>query len=155
MSPSLPWSAEITWLLAACTLAGLVLGWYFKFRPHWRKFWDRVNGGLDAITGREAFLDHATGKEVEEVLPMTTRLAKVEDAVVLLTEQQAQMTEIQTTVNQILGLLSEHGSRLKSLEDGRLERIVTKAEAAQMFRMVADEHDQPPAEPVDPPKEQP
>lgn len=133
----LPDNIDVDWLLAASGLLALWIGWVWKARPKWRHFWDRMNGGLDAITGREAFFDHATGKEVEPVLPMTSRMAKVEDAIVLLTEQQGQVTALQGQVAEVLALLAEHGNRLKSLEDGRLERVVTHMDSALAWKAFA------------------
>ena len=81
--------------------------------------------------GRDAYIDPASGKEVEALPPLTTRVAHVEAAVVEFRHMVGLYTETQKRLDRL-----DH--RVTALEDARVERIVSQAESAHMWRAVAD-----------------
>lgn len=119
-------------IYTASALIGLWVGWFKLVRPKWRRFWAKLDGSLDTLNGRGPITDLATGRVLSPAQPpLGNRIANVEEAVSELREVVKLLTAVQRR-------LDEHASRISSLEDGRLERIVTKAESAQAWRAVAD-----------------
>lgn len=111
----------------ACAVIGAAYGAWRRFRPGVR----RANAALDAIIGREAVTDRS-GKVIEPGQPgLVHRVATVEEAVVEIKHVVALWSETQRT-------LTDHASRIKALEDARVERLVSQAESAHMWRAVAD-----------------
>lgn len=109
------------------TALGAVYGAWRKLRPNIR----RGSAALDAIIGKEAVTDRS-GNVMEPSQPgLVHRVATVEEAVVEFRHMVGLLTETQKTLN-------DHGTRIKALEDTRLEKLVTRAESAQMWRAVAD-----------------
>lgn len=135
---SLDRSNEIVGLaVGVLTLMGLMLGYVKVVRPRWRKFRDRAIGGLDALVGREAVHDSITGKEIAPALPgIGTRMETVEQAIEhiadLLTTQRTQDQQI-AELREDLGQLTH---RVKTLEDGAIERVAGKAESISAWRAV-------------------
>lgn len=121
-------------LAAGLTLAGLTVGLigavYGAWR-HYRPSVKRAGAALDAIIGKEATLDRA-GNLIEPSQPgLVHRVATVEEAVVELRHVTALYIETQKRID-------HHDLRLKALEDARVERLITQAESAHMWRAVAD-----------------
>lgn len=113
--------------LTVVALIGALYATWRRVRPVTR----RMGAGLDAIIGREAVTDRA-GREIEPAQPgLVHRVATVEEAVVEFRHMVGLLTEVQHT-------LTDHGARIKALEDARLERIVTQAASAQAWRAVAE-----------------
>lgn len=123
---------------ALVSIASLLVGgitiWMFA-RPGVR----RVRAAADAILGEETTLDRR-GEVIDPGKPgLVHRVATVEEAVVEFRHMVGLLTETQHT-------LTEHGARIKALEDARVERLVTQAESAHMWRAVADRALDPDAE---------
>jgi hypothetical protein len=113
--------------VAATILIGACYATWRRFRPGMR----RAGAALDAIIGKEAVTDRS-GQLIEPAQPgLVHRVATVEEAVVEFRHMVGLLTETQHT-------LTEHGARIKALEDARVERLVTQAESAHMWRAVAD-----------------
>lgn len=84
----------------------------------------RTVAGADAILGREAVTDRS-GRAILPASPgLVDRVRTVEDTLALLADNSQR--------------LAEHEQRISQLELQVLERIVTKAESAQMWRAVAE-----------------
>lgn len=117
-------------IAAAATIAGLLGAAYAtwrRFRPSVR----RASSAVDALVGREAVTDRS-GQIIEAAQPgLVHRVATVEEAVVEIRHVVALWTETQKRLDQ-------HDGRIRQLEDSRLERLVTQAESAHMWRAVAD-----------------
>lgn len=118
-------------LAAGLTLAGLLVGLigaaYGVWR-HYRPSVKRAGAALDAIIGKEAVKDRA-GNLIEPARPgLVHRTTTLEQAVATLINQDARIKHLET----------DHGARIKALEDVRLDRLITQAESAQMWRAVAD-----------------
>jgi hypothetical protein len=108
-------------------IVGATYGAWRRFRPGIR----RASSALDAIIGKEAVTDRS-GQVIEPGQPgLVHRVATVEEAVVEIRHVVALWTETQHT-------LTEHASRIKALEDSRIDRLVAQAESAHMWRAVAD-----------------
>jgi hypothetical protein len=117
----------LTVVLLAFGIIGAIYGTWRRFRPGV----DRVSAALDAVVGKPAVNDRA-GNVIEPSQPgLVHRVATVEEAVVEFRHMVGLLTETQRT-------LSDHGVRIKALEDARVERLVTQAESAHMWRAVAD-----------------
>lgn len=100
------------------------LGWLFKRAiPKTRDFFRRLNGTLDAIGGREAYIDPASGRKVERLLPLTTRMATVEEAII-------QLAENRMLTHQLSKRVAHVESRVDSLEKAAIDRVATKVENA-------------------------
>ena len=121
-------------LLTVLTIAGLMCGVVGAAYGAWRHFrpgMRRAEAALDAIIGREAVTDRS-GKVIEPGQPgLVHRVATVEEAVVEIKHVVALWSETQR-------VLTDHASRIKALEDSRVERLVSQAESAHMWRAVAD-----------------
>lgn len=119
--------------IAACTLLAILGGWFRWVRPRYRRTKAEAVSIRDAIIGREPVVDTITGKQISPALPgIGQRIATVEDALLKLTDQQAQ--------------LNEHDQRITILEEARAERVITQAESAAMWRAVGNAQDSPPEE---------
>jgi hypothetical protein len=118
----------------AVAIAGVVVGLIGAAYGAWRRFRPgvkRASAALDAIIGKEAVTDRS-GQVMEPSQPgLVHRVATVEEAVVEFRHMVGLLTETQHT-------LTDHGARLKALEDARVERLVSQAESAHMWRAVAD-----------------
>jgi hypothetical protein len=118
----------------ALTIGGLFAGLVGALYGTWRRFRpgaQRVSAAIDAVIGKAPITDRS-GKEMEPGQPgLVHRVATVEEAVVEFRHMVGLLTETQHT-------LTDHGARIKALEEARVERLVTQAESAHMWRAVAD-----------------
>lgn len=121
----------------AVGIAGLIAAWA-KWWPKLAHLWRRVDGTLDAIGGREAYVDPASGRRVPALPPLTTRMALVESGVKELTETTVQLARTVESLNDAHRRIDDHEVRIHALESGTAERIAARAESAQMWRAVAD-----------------
>ena len=119
---------------ATLTIIALAFGLIGAAYATWRRFHpavQRASAALDAIIGKPAITDRG-GQIMEPAQPgLVHRVATVEEAVVEFRHMVGLLTETQHAITNL-------DSRVKSLEDGRLEKLVSHAEAAQMWRAVAD-----------------
>jgi hypothetical protein len=121
-------------LQAAYTASALVaiwVGWFIIIRPRWRRFWNRVNGVIDTLNGREEFVDQATGRTVAEIKPLGSRIGAIEQTLATVADQQV--------------LLENHENRITALENTHVKDIVTAAERAataaastEMLRLIRE-----------------
>lgn len=130
-------STSVGIILGVLAIVGAVVTHFRWIRPKIRAGKDVYVAGRDSLIGRPAIVDTITGKELSPALPgVGVRLANVEagqletrDALrhiaTLLESQQAQDKRLD-------GL----ESRVHALEEGAVERIVTKAESASAWRAV-------------------
>jgi hypothetical protein len=117
----------VTTVGATLAALGVIYGGWRRIRPVMR----RGTAAVDALVGKEAVTDRS-GQVLEPSQPgLVHRVATVEEAVVEFRHMVGLLTETQHT-------LTEHGARIKALEDARVERLVTQAESAHMWRAVAD-----------------
>jgi len=130
----------LTVLISMCVLAGLIAGWRAKIAPHLGSANRTWVAFRDTFLGREAINDTITGREIEPAQPaIGVRMAKLEETVATIGDQQRR--------------LDNHEDRLVSLEQARVERVVTQAESAAMWSAVDRLHEVDPAQPErsDPP----
>lgn len=127
----LPSLDSINYTIALLTLIGIGIAiWRSKSRR-------RMNAVADAILGQEEVTD-STGGIIRRGEPgLVHRVTQVEVAIVEFRHAIALFTEAQHRIDQL-------EQRVKTLEDDRVERIVTKAESAQMWRAVAEANVEPP-----------
>lgn len=117
----------LTLAVLAFGLIGAAYGTWRRVRPGAR----RAAAALDAIIGKEAVTDRS-GQVLEPAQPgLTHRVATVEEAVVEFRHMVGLLTETQHAITSL-------DARVKSLEDGRIEKVIAQAESAQMWRAVAD-----------------
>jgi hypothetical protein len=112
------------------TLLGLVFGYLWKVRPGVKQVASDVRAGRDALVGRPAVYDSITGRELAPALKgIGVRMDTNEQQLGELTVAFAKLAD--STLR-----LDEHDQRLKRLEEGVVERVVTKAESAAAWRAV-------------------
>lgn len=107
-------------------LLGAGIGAWFRFGPG-----ARVGAVADAILGTPAIKDRQGGTLDPGNPGLVHRVAQVEEAVVEFRHMVGLLTETQKRLDLI-------DNRVGVLEEARLERIVTQAESAQMWRAVAE-----------------
>ena len=146
---------DITVALTVSTLAALWVGWIWKLRPWVRHTGERISAFLDTFNGREEFVDPTSGKVVSRVEPLGHRLGQLETTVATLVDQDRRLTRLEEEHIRHGGRLSVAESAIYDLQKARNERMVTKAEAAQFYRLLADQMHLPDADPIHPPKEFP
>lgn len=117
------------------TLLVVVPLWVKAIRPRLRKTRATFGAVVETLVGREQIRDKATGKILVEAQPgLGVRMATIEDAVVKLSDTDVRVRALenrQAAVEQ----------RVTTLEDARVERVVTKAESAQMLGLVNAERE--------------
>lgn len=127
-----PWSSRIVLTGAA---VAVLLGFLRWVLPRFRRVKAKVGGVSDAILGREAILDRATGKELVPAQPgIGVRLASQEQNMELLTITVTKLVDQQRAVQALTSVVDGHGDRITVLEDAAAERIVSKVETAHMFQ---------------------
>lgn len=121
---------QITFAGALVAVAvGLISVWLWV-RPGMQ----RSAAVADAILGEQEVTDRA-GKVIAPARPgLVSRTATLEQAVATLVNQDARLAALELTV-------AGHETRLLATERHALERIVTKAESAEMWRAVANTTD--------------
>lgn len=116
------------WATFAYTVAGIIvitIGWWKGVRPWLRRIRATGTAIVETLVGRDPIIDHATGKELVPAQPgLGVRMATMESAIALLADANA--------------TLANHERRIGALEQNQIERIVTRAESANMWRAVAD-----------------
>jgi hypothetical protein len=135
-------------VLTLATLVGLWLTHYKVVRPWWRRIKRDVVGGRDVLVGRPAIVDPVSKKEIAPPLASLGERLEVhgerleenqaeingtlKKVVALLESQQAQDRRLNDHEDQ----LAAHDDRIVNLENGVVERVVTKAESAAAFRAI-------------------
>lgn len=118
-------------LLGVIALLGVVVGWLKWLRPRWRRVKDDALGARDALVGREAIIDRASGREVAPAIPgIGHRMATVEQALTTLVNNEARLSALEHDVAE--------------LKDARIERALTKVESIAAFDAIAKAHDAQP-----------
>lgn len=128
----LPDTDALNWVLAAIGILSALVGVWLYFRPGFR----RASAVADAILGEPEETDRS-GKIITPARPgLVHRVTSVEEAVV-------EFRHLVGLVTEALGRVDELSSRVKALEDSRVEKIVHAAERAataaasvEAFRMV-------------------
>lgn len=125
--------------LTTCTLLALWVGWVKAVRPKVRQFVRRWTSAGDALVGRPSIYDPASGRELAPELPgIGQRMATVEDAVKTLTETVAALDSINHRLDRHERQIGQNTENIAVIMTAAAERIVTKAEAAEMWRAIAD-----------------
>jgi len=117
----------VTWTASAVlALVGIGIGAFFRFGP------GKVLGAVaDAILGSPVIKDRR-GEVIDQGSPgLVHRVAQVEEAVVEFRHMVGLLTETQKH-------LANLDHRVSTLEEARVERLVTQVESAHMWRAVAD-----------------
>lgn len=125
-----PDSAAEWVITTAAVLTALAIIWraVHKARTKAKDVSGDVVAVRDSILGRPAVVDSITGKELAPALPgIGQRMDTVERALVALADQHV--------------ILEDHETRIKTLEDSRVERVVNQAESAAMWHAVAKAND--------------
>lgn len=128
--------------LSFVAVATVVVGWFKWLRPRVKRAQQESVAIRDAILGRDAIYDSITGEERVPSLPgIGMRMATVEEALVALADVHVKMLD--------------HEDRIKQLETGALERILTRADSVAAFRameaVATSDHDKiPPSIPEKP-----
>lgn len=128
-----------TALATFALIVTLLAGWVKWARPRLTEHLRRERAKDDAILGRPPVLDSITGKELAPAVPaLGVRLSNIEGVIVRLAESDAERKIIITQLTRHDRQIENLDARITRVEEGQLERIVTKAESAQMWRAVAD-----------------
>lgn len=130
---NLPSLNSVDWLLGILGIAAILVGWGRGWleSPKRRTEREQNKAVADAILGEAAVKDRNDNVITPGQPGLVHRVTTVEEAVVEFRHMVGLLTETQHT-------LSDHGARIKALEDARVERLVTQAESAHMWRAVAD-----------------
>lgn len=120
------------WVIFAASVVGAVAVLWQAFKRVTHKT-RTVRGDAvairDSILGRDAVVDSITGKELAPALPgIGQRMDTVERALVALADQHA--------------AIEDHETRIKALEEARVERVVTQVESAAMWQAVVKATDE-------------
>ena len=118
-------------VLGVVALLGVLVGWLRWARPRWRKVKNDALGARDALVGREAIVDRASGREVAPAIPgIGMRMATVEQALLTLIDNEKRLAALETDV--------------KDLKDAAAERVLTKIESITAYDAIAKAHDAQP-----------
>lgn len=99
-------------------------------RPKWRQFKNDALGARDALVGREAIIDRASGREVAPAIPgIGHRMATVEQVLVTLVDNEHRLSAAEDAISSLRADVTR-------LDAAYVERIVTKAESASAWRAV-------------------
>jgi hypothetical protein len=131
-------------LATLLTLLTAVFAFFRWVRPRLKQAASDIQAGRDALIGRDAIHDTITGRELVPALPgIGVRMATTEQQMGVLTDAVAKLAD--STLR-----LDDHDNRLRRLEEGVVERVVTRAESTAAWRAVEaiatqPEHDDTPA----------
>jgi hypothetical protein len=126
-------------VIGIATAVGVFLRWV---RPKMKQAASDIRAGRDALVGREPVFDSITGAELVPALPgIGVRMSTTEQQMGVLTDAVAKLADSSLR-------LDDHEGRLKRLEEGVVERVVTRAESTAAWRAVEaiatqPEHDAP------------
>lgn len=130
---NLPTPDALQVTLTASTLLVIWIAWAKYLGPRIKAKWVRFVGFFQTIAGRDPIVDKVTGKEVSPaVLPLGEHLASIND-------NMAQLIEVVRSNQDAHHRIDGHETRINALESGRVERIVSQAESAEMWRAVANQ----------------
>jgi hypothetical protein len=117
-------------LATLLTLLTAVFAFFRWVRPKLKQAASDIQAGRDALIGRDAIHDTITGKELVPALPgIGVRMATTEQQMGVLTDAVAKLAD--STLR-----LDDHDNRLRRLEEGVVERVVTRAESTAAWRAV-------------------
>jgi hypothetical protein len=115
-------------------LAIVVPVWLKWGRPTYKALVRDFRAGRDALVGRDAVLDNLSGRELAPALPgIGKRMENFESALMTLAENQS--------------VLVNHEDRIMALEQGAIERIVSRAETTAAYGAMEAAYRSQPAEP--------
>lgn len=135
--------------LSIGALLSMLAGWLRWGRPRIRKAKSDGVAMRDAILGRDAVVDTITGTELAPELPgIGVRMAHQEQqqietsrqmetmaiAVTKLVSQQHAIAELRSEVTGHAEALAEHAEQIAELKAASMERVITRAEAAQAWQ---------------------
>lgn len=119
--------------LTLTTLAVVWVGWAKVIGPRAKRAWGRSVGFFQAIAGRDPIVDKASGKELSPAVPpLGERLASIDDTMLRLVTVIESNQDAHHRIDNV-------EVRVDALEQGRVERIVSQAESAEMWRAVANQ----------------
>jgi hypothetical protein len=114
-------------VIGIATAVGVFLRWV---RPKMKQAASDIRAGRDALVGREPVFDSITGAELVPALPgIGVRMSTTEQQMGVLTDAVAKLADSSLR-------LDDHEGRLKRLEEGVVERVVTRAESTAAWRAV-------------------
>lgn len=123
--------------LTLTTLVGVWIAWAKVIGPKVKRAWSRGVGFFQTIAGRDPIIDKITGKEVAPAVPpLGEQLGSIH-------ETMSKLVAVIESNQDAHHRIDNHEARITVLEDGRVERIVSQAESAQMWRAVANENEKP------------
>jgi hypothetical protein len=117
-------------LATLLTLLTAVFAFFRWVRPKMKQAASDIRAGRDALVGREPVFDSITGAELVPALPgIGVRMSTTEQQMGVLTDAVAKLADSSLR-------LDDHEGRLKRLEEGVVERVVTRAESTAAWRAV-------------------
>lgn len=126
-------------VLTLTTLAAIWLGWAKVLGPWVKRKWDRFVGIFQAIAGRDPIVDKASGKELAPAMPpLGEQLSTINDTMQKLVIVIESNHDAHKRIDNHEGRLSATERDIAAMKLAAVERIVTKDEAAQMWRAVAN-----------------
>jgi hypothetical protein len=112
-------------------------GFFRWVRPKMKQAASDVRAGRDALVGRDAVYDSITGKELAPALKgIGVRMDMNEQQMVVQAQQMGVLTDAVAKLADSSLRLDDHDLRLKRLEEGMVERVVTRAESTAAWRAV-------------------
>lgn len=110
---------------------GGVLGWWWRKQPERERDRERNAAVADAILGEPEVTDRS-GEVIQPARPgLVHRVGTVEEAVIKMGDLAALITEALRRIDTV-------DARVQVLERATVERLLTKAESAAMWKAVAD-----------------
>ena len=124
------------WAILAGTIVGLpsiLAGWIKWVLPRYQRWQGKRDAEHEALAGRPAVVDKATGKVLAPARPgIGEWMGSINDQMSALTEAVKSRAHVHERIDRLT-------DRVKALEEARAERIVAQAESAHMWRALADE----------------
>lgn len=119
--------------LSVCALLAILGGWWRWVRPRWHKVKNDALGARDALVGREAIIDRASGRVVAEAIPgIGSRMETVEQALITLVDNEKRLTALETDV--------------ADLKQAAVERVATRVDSIAAWQAITEAQRADPSE---------
>lgn len=131
-------------------IAAIWVGWVKYLGPKVKGGWDKIVGFFQAIAGRDAIIDKASGIEkAPAVPPLGHRLASIDDTLSKLLTVIESTQDAHHRIDSVEKRVNGHDQAIALLAGASVEKAALHQENAAFFDMVAKRD----SDVVDPPKD--
>lgn len=136
---SIPSPDGVQVVLTLSTVGALWFGWAKVAGPRVKRQWNRLVGFVEAIAGRDAIVDKASGIEkAPAVPPLGVRLASIDDTMQKLVVVIESNHDAHKRIDSVVADVAVLKVDVDGLKTAAVERIVTKSESAEMWRAIGN-----------------